>query len=127
MNTENCTKSDVTLKDYADTRFVAAKEYTDARIAAVNEATRIAHVSMDKRLEGMNEFRNSLKDQSAKFLNRDEYTLMHGKVLEDVRDLRESRAELAGKASQNAVIGAYVLGVIGLLLSAANIVGHFLK
>ena len=108
----NYTKNEVTLRDYIDTR-----------ICAVNEATRIAHSSMEKRLEGMNEFRSALKDQSSTFISRAE----HDKVLEDIRELRESRAELAGKASQSAVIGSYILAVLGLLVSAVSMVGHLVK
>ena len=134
----NYTKNEVSLKEYVDTRLlatndamrirdVATAEALNVRIVAIQESIKLAHSGMEKRLDGMNEFRSQLKDQAATFLSRDEYALMHDKVLEDIRDLRESRAELSGKASQNAVIGSYVLAVLGLIVSVVSMVGHLVK
>jgi hypothetical protein len=53
-------------------REVALKEYFEARLTAIAEATKVAQQSMDKRLDGMNEFRKALTDQAANMVTRTE-------------------------------------------------------
>jgi hypothetical protein len=72
---------------------------------------------MEHRLNAMNEFRESLKDQSNLFLTKAEYTACKEKIDEDIRLLRESRAELHGKASQMQANIALAIAIIGILMS----------
>jgi len=72
---------------------------------------------MEKRLDGMNEFRDTLKDQSGSFLTKSEFYTYRNKLDEDIRSLRESRAEIAGKASQTSVNIALLISIVGLILS----------
>ena len=51
---------------------ISLKEYFDTVINSVKESIKTAYDGMEKRLEGMNEFRDSLKDQAARFITRDE-------------------------------------------------------
>ena len=67
---------------------VTLKEYFDAQIENVKQATELARESMEKRLDGMNEFRDTLKDQAGKFITRQEYEDKH-KSLEDRQDRTE--------------------------------------
>lgn len=101
-----------------DRDIVTLKEYLDSRLHAIEKATAIALAATDKRFESVNEFRNTLRDQQAMFA-----TLAEVKNLrEDIQSLKESRAELAGKASQQSVIVAYILSLLGLVLSALSLV-----
>ena len=68
----------------------------------------------------MNEIREQLKAQKSDFVTRPE----HDFVLADIRDLRESRASLEGKASQNSVLFAYLVSGIGILLSVVSLIIH---
>lgn len=63
-------------------------EKFDAR----DRALTVALATMDVRLEGMNEIRNSLRDQSALFVTRDEYVTAHAAV---VRNTEAMRIELS--------------------------------
>jgi len=99
---------------------VSLRDYFDSRLSSVEKETMLAKESMEKRLEGMNEFRDSLRDQSNKFITREE---MRSLVL-DIQGLRESRAELYGKASQSSVYFAYLISIIGFLVGVINL---FLK
>jgi hypothetical protein len=65
-NNEFCWKDSVTLK-----------EYFNIRLVNLEQSIIIAKESMDKRLEGMNEFRNSLKDQNSTFIPRQEFEAKH--------------------------------------------------
>ena len=44
----------------------------DIRYEAIQDATELARKAMEKRLDGMNEFRDTLKDQAGKFVTRSE-------------------------------------------------------
>ena len=74
-----------------------------------------------KRLASMNEFRAQLKDQAATFVPRTEHMILHDRLDEDIRTLRESRALLEGKASQNSVNLATILSVIGILFGLISL------
>ena len=44
----------------------------DLRFNGIEKATDLARVNMEKRLDGMNEFRETLKDQASRFVTRTE-------------------------------------------------------
>jgi hypothetical protein len=98
------------------------KELFEARLQALEKATQLAAQNMDKRLEGMNELRGQLKDQAATFLTRNEFYIQHEKLESDIRMLRESKANLEGKASQASVNTATIIAIAGLSLSLLNII-----
>ena len=105
----------------ANGQYVSLKDYFDARLTAMDEAVSLARESMETRLEGMNEFRTSLKEQADKFITRLEHFQVeeaHGQIhkgiAEDIRMLRESKAELQGKASQTAVMLTMIIAFLGL-------------
>lgn len=100
---------------------VSLKEYFESRISALEKATHVAAQQMDKRLEGMNEFRDALKDQATKFITKDEFNIQHQRVVDDIRTLRESRAKLEGRASQTSVFIAYGLVIVSIIISVIAI------
>jgi hypothetical protein len=132
----------VSLKEYFESRLAATVKYFEDRLnytqghiedkmvghekaltVARNELekqTQAAREDMDKRLDGMNEFRSTLKDQSAGFATRAEHTALE----KQVRALELVGAELRGKASQTSVNIAYVLTVVAIVIS---IIGFFVR
>lgn len=104
---------------------VSLKEYIETKIGAVEKATTIASANLEKRLEGMNEFRAQLKDQSNTFLTRAEHQSYTEKVDSDIRVLRESKATLEGKASQKSVNLSTILAVIGITIAFISLVHTF--
>lgn len=100
---------------------VSLKEYFESRLCSIEQATKSAAAQMEKRLEGMNEFRDALKDQATKFLTKDEFNIQHIRVQDDVRMLRESKANLEGKASQTSVFIAYGIAVVSLIIAIISL------
>jgi len=100
---------------------ISLREYIDLRFCEIDKSTRLALQSLDKRLDGMNEFRNTLKDQTALFMTKDYYEARHTELAKQVEDLKLSRAELQGKANVNSLYVAYLFSVISLLLGIINI------
>lgn len=108
---------DIALKDYIDQRFAD----TDRRITDRFEANRIAVLSaeaqMTKRLDGMNEFREALKDQAATMVTRIEFSKLENIV-------QEIRLKNENSAGQRTVLIAELAAGVGVVVWALN---HFLK
>ena len=138
--------------NFKNNEAVSLRDYFEAKLEAVENATNLARIAMETRLQGMNEFRDSLRDQAAKFLPREEYEISrcqmveelkglrrdvtkyitreeyessHLRVEKDVQYLRESKASLEGKASQGAVYVAYILAVISMFIAAFSLLRHW--
>lgn len=60
------------LKEYVDNEFKMCREIRATRLAAMDKALEMAHDTMETRLTGMNEFRETLRDQASKFITRNE-------------------------------------------------------
>ena len=95
---------------------VSLREFVESKLESLEKATAVAYEAMEERLKGMNEFRDALRDQTSNFLTRTEFIAAHERVCDDIRILREYRASLEGKASQQAVVGAYILAAIGFVI-----------
>lgn len=103
---------------------VSLRDYMEARLNAMDRATEVARASMDKRLDGMNEFRNALKDQSGQMVTRAEMDLKIGPIIKDIADLNNFKASHEGKASQISVIISLGIGLLGLALGGAALILH---
>lgn len=70
--TVNDLRPTVTMKEYVDMQAELNKEWMqrlmDAEIANIKDNINKANASMDKRLDGMNEFRETLKDSNNTFV-----------------------------------------------------------
>lgn len=107
---------------------IPIKDYFEMRIEALEKATTLAALQMDKRLEGMNEFRTQLKDQGQTFLTRAEMDIVSHNtrseislMKDDIRILREAKAQMEGKASQQSVQVSLVFAIIGILIGIASL------
>ena len=109
----------------SDGEKVSIKDYFEMRIAALEKQTVTTAEQLERRLEGMNEFRGQLKDQAAGFFPRSEHEIYMKAVDKDIRELRESRAELAGKASQKAVTVSTIIAVISTIIAIISLMHGF--
>lgn len=107
--------------------YISLRDYIDTRLEAMNKATDMAYKEMDRRLSSMNEFRDSLKDQSNTFFTKAEQDLYREKIEGEIRALREYKAVLESKASQSAVNLSTALSFIGLLLGVISLILHFIE
>jgi hypothetical protein len=100
----------------------------------IERTTRDTAVSLDKRLDGMNEFRDTLRDQAGKFFTREEHSAYIKVVDADIRSLRESRSKIEGAATQGDLIATQrnvfitsAVAVLSLLVASIGIVIDLLK
>jgi hypothetical protein len=107
---------------------VTWRDYVDTRLTAIEASVALARINLEKRLDGMNEIREQLHDQADTFVTGVEHEALCARIdrMEaEIHGLRESRAELSGKASQSSVDNAKVMAMIGLLLAIVGIVLKF--
>ena len=102
---------------------VTLRDYFEARIVALEKATSLAAATMDKRLDGMNEFRDTLKDQASRFITRDELRIQMHATNETLKSLQSYRDQMEGKASAKSVYVAMALSIIGLIIGLARLFG----
>ena len=101
---------------------VTLKEYFESKFKAVDKALKLASSNMERRLEGMNEFREDLRNQAATFVSRTECEA-HRKLIDaDLRMLRESKSHLEGKASQLSVTISLLLALAGLVVAVGALI-----
>jgi hypothetical protein len=72
-----------------DAAFKAAEQAVSVALANAEKATAKAEAAADRRLEGMNEFREALSDQTKTFLSRAEYNPAHEALAERVSAMND--------------------------------------
>ena len=132
----------VGLKEYVDMRFSESEKAKDNALHSIEIARREAQTAMEKRLDGMNEFRDQLRDQASRFITREEYLTGHkpieeklnGKVgIEEYRafcnqvmttleDYKINKAVLATKASSTTVIISWIFNIVVLAVAIVSLV-----
>jgi hypothetical protein len=90
---------------------VSIRDYIDLRFMETQRAIDKAETSMGERLAGMNEFRGQLKDQTAKFLTRDEAWLMIDPIRTAVTSLKTTSDISKGRSSVASILAALALVV----------------
>lgn len=112
-----------------DKNQVSLFDYVESRFKATEKATKLAYALLEKRLEGMNEFRAALRDQANQFMYRNEHGVVHEHLDADIRILRESKALLEGKASQESVDKlrnyatlAMIITIVGVCVSIGALI-----
>ena len=118
--TPNFTQSDgVSLRDHLEDKIATTDKATQARLDAVEQAALVATRTLEKRLEGMNEFRAAMGDLSNRMATRAEVEVQNERIKADIKEFRTFMNTQQGKASQASVSWSMALGgiatVIGLI------------
>lgn len=112
--------TEITLKEYLlDIIEEMDKRYQE-RFIAQKEAVDKALASNDRRLDGMNEFRATLKDQQLLFITKAEVETKYEYLAKEIAGLRESRSEGQGK-------GVGLKESLGYILFGIAVIGFFIS
>lgn len=137
--------TDVSLREYltalinaaekrSDARFDAMKEMVETAFKTAQEAITKAEAATDRRLEGMNEFRDSLSDQATRFVTKDALDSLVAKLESEIDRNREDLDSLAKRIDirQGQLEGSKIttttlvtvitvsIAVLGLIIVLAN-------
>jgi len=119
------------LREYIEQRMEDCRACHDAQMEAMDKAIELAASQLGVRLDHMNEFRDTLKDQSSTFIPRPEFEKIMTSISENhnerLRALELSRAELQGKASQASLNVAMVVAVMSAIISIVGVVTRILR
>lgn len=101
----------------------------DREHLTTEQAIKTATITLDKRLDGMNEFRDQLRDQAATFIRReqleafiDRYEKAHDEVLLQIATEREERRANEGAKKGINQSTAVIVGTIGVAATLLTIV-----
>lgn len=112
----------IAQKEAINAALVAAKDALTAALASAEKAIAKAEEASDKRFESVNEFRQTLSDQTSTFIARNEYTAQYGAIGDRVSLLERERSEDFGKGKGIATTGAFIVGAVAV---AAALVAIF--
>lgn len=95
--------------------FVALEAAVKNSNESSDRALQKAEVAQEKRLDSVNEFRGQLKDQTATFITRNEYSQAHQFITDKLAGL-ENKIALSEGAKTGIGIGwELIIGIIGIL------------
>lgn len=108
--------TDVSLREHIESNIKWLDRHVAVQIAAIEKATGVALATLNERLAGMNEFRDTLKDQAARLATKDEVAI-HGDLIERrISALELGRAEAAGSAKTWGALAGVGGGLVTALI-----------
>ncbi len=111
----------VSLKEFMEVQIAALRDHIDTRMNAVETSTAVAAAAMNRRLEGMNEIRGSLRDTVANQVTRDRCEQRHVVLDNQIDELVKYRNTMEGKASQQSVTTVTIIAILSLFISGAGL------
>lgn len=113
----------VSLRDFMEEKFKAVEE----RFTIVDAALTLARTQLEKRLEGMNEFREALKESQDRNITKDEYGSQHQRLV----DKLESECKRLEERIEQSAKGKYPWWVTivasGFFVLLAILITHFIN
>jgi len=95
QNKEPSQRDSVSLRVYMDSRFDSLEKKIDTAIRNISANTENAKKDMERRLNGMNEFRDTLKDQAATFICRHEMDMAIESLEKSIKDSNKGKTSWA--------------------------------
>ena len=108
--------------EHCDDRFDYLEKNLLLQLTANERALLVAKSDMERRLEGMNEFRAQLTTQANSFISRIHYDVEYKSLLSEITFLREWKSRCEGATSWSNIIAFVAVG-----LSALAMILHFTR
>jgi len=105
--------------------FVSLKEHIETRLSAIEKAVEVANTAMQVRLTGMNEFRDTLRDQASRFVTRSELEIKLDSINARLTELAKYRDQMEGKASATQANIATLFSILGLIIAIISLLMKF--
>jgi hypothetical protein len=117
----------MTLREYIDLRFSNVEKEFKTYQNSNDVNLKSAYSSMEKRLESMNEFRQTISDTAAKYFTKAEHEAWKEKIEQELQTLRDFKLTIDTKASSRSVTTGYILSGIALFMSFIGLILTILK
>lgn len=105
--------SDVSLKEHIEKQIAWIDRYFEKRLEAMHVAVGKAEEQLGKRLEGMNEFRDTLRDQASRLATKDEFYIRGNETDRRIKELEISKARLEGRSAIiSVVVSVFISGLV---------------
>jgi len=109
--------SEVSLKEHLEAQVHWLDRHLEARMRSVNDAINKAEQQLNTRLAGMNEFRESLRDQAGKLAAKSEVDLVVRSIQDKIRILELTGANKDGRtAVLSTVVAAATSIIVGVII-----------
>ena len=110
----------ISIKEYVDLRFEQIEKNTKMALESVDRSTDKAVQQLDKRLEGMNEFRQQLNDQTRNFITKSE----HENLVEKIDALGTMKSSIVSLEVKFWMLVTFASSVTGYKLNTAMSLGR---
>jgi len=116
-----------------NTALIAQEKAINSALIAAKEAVLKAESATEKRFEAVNEFRQTLSDQTATFIpraeaiqraeqNAEKITALDKRMTDALSDINSRLDRTAGKSSGVDAFWGYLVGAVGLLAAVISII-----
>lgn len=103
---------DVSLRDYIESRLDALEGKVDRGFETAALAVSKAEAAVDRRLEGMNEFRDAMRDQNSTFVRIEQFETLQSQVQELLQARRHIEGRIWGVGAVLTIVIALVQVVV---------------
>ncbi len=107
--------------DEANAREQAARENLTATLAATKLAVDKSEAANERRFEGVNEFRNAMQDQAARYTTRVESEARFANTIGQLSKITERLDRLEGSGAGMGKLWGLLIGGAGVLLLALEV------
>ena len=112
MDSERNQNLNIPIRDYVDTQIKWLDTIFRMQIETITKNTALASLQIDKRLESMNEFRDTLRDQAGRLATRSELETSNQALNERIKMLELSKANTDGKTLVICTLISFVMSLI---------------
>ena len=102
----------IPIRDYVDSQIKWLDTIFRMQIETITKNTALASLQIDKRLESMNEFRDTLRDQAGRLATRSELETSNQALNERIKMLELSKANTDGKTLVICTLISFVMSLI---------------
>ena len=109
------------MDGFRDT-IITVKEHFEVRFNELEKRIILTQNDLERRLEGMNEFREQLHNQANTFLTRERFDVESQRINDKITDLQLWRADHQGRQARTSVIS-----IIAILVSVGLAILQIIK
>lgn len=115
--------TDVPLREYVDRRLIDLESRIEAATRTSETAINKASEAVDRRLEGMNEFRQAINDQAGTLLTRRESDVWRTAIERDIHSIQRRLDKTEGRGGGRSDVWVWLVAGVAMLVSLFNAFG----